>query len=274
MTQAQTQPRRVRPPAQWHLLEVKRVQPLTPHMIRVTLTGDNMAEFAGSGPAAHVKILLPLPGQDRPVLPALDADGRRMDVPGVERPPVRTYTPRHFDAAANELDIDFLVHDAGPASAWASRAGPGNFLAATPPKGAYKPELDAAWYVTAVDDSALPALGTLLEALPASMRVEVYAEVQDAHEEQALSTSPQTHVTWVHRDASGVVGRALEAAVRDATLPEGEGRIFVACEAMAMRTIRRHLLEERGLARNAVYTHGYWKQGEANHPDHDKGEEI
>jgi NADPH-dependent ferric siderophore reductase len=41
-----------------------------------------------------------------------------------------------------------------------------------------------------------------------------------------------------------------------------------------MREIKRDLLQERGLEREHVYTHGYWQRGEANHPDHDLAPEI
>jgi NADPH-dependent ferric siderophore reductase len=40
-----------------------------------------------------------------------------------------------------------------------------------------------------------------------------------------------------------------------------------------MRTIRRHLLGERGLDRSQVHTRGYWKLGVAGHPGHDTGED-
>lgn len=43
--------------------------------------------------------------------------------------------------------------------------------------------------------------------------------------------------------------------------------------ASAMRTVRRHLLGERGLDRDQLYTRGYWKIGVADHPDHDTGED-
>ena len=47
---------------------------------------------------------------------------------------------------------------------------------------------------------------------------------------------------------------------------------WVACESNAMRTIKAHLLQVRGLDRMRLISRGYWQQGEANHPDHDHGE--
>jgi NADPH-dependent ferric siderophore reductase len=41
-----------------------------------------------------------------------------------------------------------------------------------------------------------------------------------------------------------------------------------------MRNMRRHLLDDRGMDRGQIHTHGYWKGGAANHPDHDVGQEA
>jgi NADPH-dependent ferric siderophore reductase len=62
-------------------------------------------------------------------------------------------------------------------------------------------------------------------------------------------------------------------AVRELDLPGGHGASWIGLEASAMRTVRRHLLGERGLDRDQLYTRGYWKIGVADHPDHDTGED-
>jgi hypothetical protein len=45
------------------------------------------------------------------------------------------------------------------------------------------------------------------------------------------------------------------------------------CEALAVRDIRACLLGPAGLSRDRVVTRGYWRAGEANHPDHDFGQD-
>jgi NADPH-dependent ferric siderophore reductase len=50
-------------------------------------------------------------------------------------------------------------------------------------------------------------------------------------------------------------------------------RIWVACEAAAMRRIRQHFLRDRGLPARSLVTRGYWRLGAANHPDHDYGDD-
>jgi len=239
---------------------VRRVVRLTPRMTRVTFGGAELAQFAWNGPAAHIKLIFP---GDSPAS-------------GEARPVMRTYTPRRFDAVAGELDVEFVIHGEGPASAWAAQASVGQSLTIAGPGRSYAVDTEAAWYVLAGDDTAIPAICTILETLPAAVRKLVLLEVADAAEEHALDVPlAAATVRWLRRGADpGRAGLPLEAAVRDTQLPAGEGRIYVACEAGAMRRIRAHLLAERGVARDRLVTRGYWKLGASDHPDRDYGEDV
>ena len=87
-----------------------------------------------------------------------------------------------------------------------------------------------------------------------------------------LSSAAQLDVSWLYRDSDPAnADIALEAAVRAEQLPNGSGRIYVGCEAAAMRRIRSHLLQERGLDPTTIVTRGYWKLGDVNYTDHDYG---
>lgn len=266
-------PRRKRPPPR--IAEVVRVNQLTPHMIRVTFGGENMTGFFSKGPAEHVRIYLPNEDTGVLTLPVEGPDG--LDFPAdVERPKSRAYTPRHWNADTNELDVDFVIHGEGPASAWASAAKPGDTAVVSgQPSGAYLPDTDAEWYVILGDEAALPAIGTLLEALPATMRAEVIIEVLNADEEQPLTSPAQANITWLHRgNDTDLAGKLLIDAVRNVELPAGDGRVWVSAEASIMREVRKHLLEDRQLDRSLIRTQGYWKQGALNHTDHDMGDDI
>ena len=63
------QARRVRPRPQYRAVQIRRVQRVTPHMCRITVCGDELAGFSTEGVAGHVRVLLPAPGQEAPVLP-------------------------------------------------------------------------------------------------------------------------------------------------------------------------------------------------------------
>lgn len=239
-------------------------------MVRVILGSDDLEGFGVEMPTQHIKVAFPFPGELEPRIPQPGPDGSPPP-PDQPRPVIRTYTPRYYDPEARELTVDFVIHGEGPASEWAERARPGDRLAVAGPGGRFQLGLDPARYVVAGDESALPAIGTLLEALPPSAEANVFVEVVDEADHLDLAAPGQ--LTWLHRGSGDTGGRLLEQALRDADLGR-EDRVWVACEAVVVRDIRRHLLVERGLDRGAILTRGYWRKGEANHPDHDYGEDA
>lgn len=259
MTTQQQPPRRVRPRPR--MVSVSSVERPTPGCVRVTFGGAELEGYEMRGPASHLKVVfgeLPEWGPEGPVL----AEGQQM-------PPSRTYTPRSYDAAKQELVVEFMLHGEGLASTWAKNAKPGDALAVTLPGGPYAVQ-PADWYLIGGDESALPAIETILEELPSGSQAHVFVEVGSGEDERPLAAAS---VTWLQRNGSES-GRALEQAVRAFEAPVGEGRVWVGCEAEVMRDIRRHLLFERNFEREAIHTHGYWKRDVANHPDHDIGQEI
>jgi NADPH-dependent ferric siderophore reductase len=183
---------------------------------------------------------------------------------------IRTYTVRRFDAAAGELDVDFVLHGGhGPAAAWAAAAAPGDWVGVSDPGGRYRPDPAALAHLVIGDESALPAIATVLEALagsggevPVEVFIEVFIEVADAAEEQPLPTGKTTRVHWLHR-GDRTPGQPLTEAVISAGPPAGVDparcQAWLSAEAAAVRDIRAHLLDERGLSRRMVYATGYWR---------------
>ena len=251
---------------------------VTPHMARVTFAGDHLAEvttrLAGLGPDQQVKLYFPRPGQRVPQLPAVEgADttswyGAYVAMPEAERPWMRSYTIRAHDAARGTVDVDFVLHaDAGPATRWALAARPGDVLAMYGPDGEYARPVpvtssvaEADWFLMAGDESALPAIGTLAEALPPGTRAEAYVEVGGTADEQPLRSDADLAVHWVHRGGTPA-GRstALVDVLRGARFPEGRVFVWLAGEAGAVRALRRHLVDERGVHKRAIDFAGYWR---------------
>jgi NADPH-dependent ferric siderophore reductase len=242
-------------------VRVTRVEQLSPRMVRVTFTGDDLQTFAWNGPAAHIKLIFPEDGEAEPPMPQPD---------GPRATRMRTYTPRRFDPTVPELAVEFVLHGDGPASAWAAHARAGQTLILAGPGPNYQIAPDADWFLLIGDDAARPAIETILDALPAEVRVHVLLEVANAQEERPLATAAQLDTTWLHRGAQPA-DMALEEAIRALELPAGAGRIYVGCEAAAMRRIRKHLLAERGLDPATIVTRGYWKLGAVDYTDHDYG---
>ncbi len=259
--------RRRKPPKR---VEVVSVSSVSPRLVSVLVAGDGLDGYADAAPTSHLKVFLPADGQDEPNLPEFTPDGVVFADEG-PRPTVRTYTPRRYDPAAGTLEIQFLLHGEGPASAWAQRAKPGDKLGIAGPGGRFSLEPAADHWWIAGDESAIPAVGTLLDALPATASAEVHVEVDGADDEITLAGPAKASVTWHHRPPGGY-GQQLAAAARAAQLPDG-ARVWVACESGAMRDIRRYFTRERGLPVGQLVTRGYWRAGEQNHPDHDYGED-
>jgi NADPH-dependent ferric siderophore reductase len=260
-------PRRRKPPRR---AEVVSVSKITPRLVSVLVTGDDLDGFADAAPTSHLKVFLPADGQDAPNLPEFAPGGvaRAEDGPA---PAVRTYTPRGYDPATRTLEIQFLLHGEGPASAWAQRAKPGDKLAVAGPGGRFSLEPAADYWWLAADESAIPAVATLLEALPEATTVDVHIEVDGPDDEIEFPGPAKTTITWHHR-RTGAFGEELAAAARDAVIPDG-ARVWVACESAAMRDIRRYFTRERPVPAAQLVTRGYWRAGEQNHPDHDYGED-
>ena len=108
------------------------VSTIAPRLVSVLVTGEDLDGFADAAPTSHLKVFLPADGQDAPNLPEYTPDGAVYADDGPP-PTVRTYTPRGYDPATKTLEIQFLLHGEGPASAWAQRAKPGDKLAVAGP---------------------------------------------------------------------------------------------------------------------------------------------
>ncbi|TKC83797.1 siderophore-interacting protein [Trinickia terrae] len=253
---------RVRHPLKFRLLQVKRVKALTPYLKRVTLTGDDLADFETASFDDHIKVFFPEPGADKPVVPAAGPDGPVFpaDRP---RPTMRDYTPRRFNRAARELDIDFVLHDAGPATTWAAQAQPGQYLGVGGPRGSFVVPAGFDWHLLIGDDTALPAIARRLEELPAGSRVAAILEVADLSAQIEFATAVDLHVVWRHRSDAAANGNALLEAVRDTYLPGGDGYVWAAGESSAIRAVRQHLCTERGVDKTRIRASSYWRRGDS-----------
>ncbi|MER6362297.1 siderophore-interacting protein [Kitasatospora sp. NPDC001527] len=250
------------------VIEVARV---TPRTARITFQADELDASVGTSPDQQVKLCFPRPGQEAPVLPGRTDDAMGwyqayLAIPEAERPWMRSFTLRRRRPDTRQFEIDFVLHgDTGPASAWAEQARPGDRLGMVGPSALYASPVSigsaaaaADWVLMVGDESALPAIGTLLEALPDGTATMVFAEVADRAEEQPLPGPAGTTVRWLHRDGAAP-GRRLVEAVATADLPAGTPFAWLAGEASAVRRLRRHLVEERGVPKASIEFSGYWR---------------
>ncbi|WP_440099155.1 siderophore-interacting protein [Streptosporangium sp. H16] len=239
---------------------VRRVERLTPHMIRVVLGGEGLAGFRADEYTDHyVKLLFAPAGVSYPR--PFDMEAIRRDLPREQWPTTRTYTVRRWDADAGELTIDFVHHgDSGLAGPWADRVRPGEEVHFFGPGGAYAPDPEAGWHLFAGDESALPAIAVALENLPAGAPAWAFIEVEGPEEEQKIDSPGDARIVWLHRGGAPY-GELLVRAVRELDFPDGDVHAFVHGEAGFVRDLRRHLRAERGIPLARLSISGYWRLG-------------
>ncbi|MER7417648.1 siderophore-interacting protein [Micromonospora peucetia] len=230
---------------------------LTPRMLRLTLGGPDLVGFHTYQADDHVKVVFPDPdGTRRDPVP----DGQGMlDWPRPS-PTSRKYTVRRYDAAAHEIDLDFVLHDGGVASTWAASAAVGDEATIAGPPGAKAFPHTYDHYVFAVDGTALPAVGRWLEDSPADVSAHVVVEVDDAAERgYPLALRDRVAVTWLVREGTS---STLAEEVRSLRLPAGRSFLFAAGEATDIRPLRAWSRDRL----DSLIT-GYWKRGIAGLED-------
>jgi len=215
---------------------------ITPNMKRITLGGSALEGFPPNQESAYIKLQVPDEKQDSLV--------------------TRTYTVRNYRENLNELDVDFFLHgDGGPASAWASRAQPGDTITLTGPGGKKLLDFSADWFVLAGDMTALPAISINIEQLPDHARG--YAVIEILHESdiQAFQTPDAFEIHWVINPTPEKENTLLLDKVMQLPWLEGNPSIWAACEFSNMRALRRYFKQDKNVAKKAVYVSSYWKCG-------------
>lgn len=257
-------------------VRVSGVRRLGAHLVRITFGGAELAGMGSGGLDQRIKLLFALPDQDGPCLPEDERTLRAVRaMPRHLRPVVRTYTIRAYRPERHEFDVDFVLHgDAGPGSAFAAHARIGDRIGVVGPNAGYehtdhdrhsgveyKLRLLRDHTLIVGDETALPAIGSILETLPAHVRATVLVEIPESADVQVLTTSAALDLRWLPRRELGTRrGRAVLDAVVSTPLPTG---VYAwACgESGMVKAVRRHLVDERGLDRSAVTFMGYWRPG-------------
>lgn len=240
---------------------VERTERLSPDMVRVVLGGDGLADFEPTDWTDQYVNARFIPADADYTVPFdLDAVGE------LERPlrPVgRRITIRSHDADAATVTMDFVVHgDEGHAGRWAGTVEVGDRLQFTGPSGGYRPDPAADVHVFAGDESALPAIAASLEVLEEGSVAHAVLLTDDARGELELHTRADLRLQWVHRaDAEPGDPDQLLRAVTELDLPTGRIGVFVHGEAAEVRSIRTHLVAERGIPKDETSISPYWRRG-------------
>jgi NADPH-dependent ferric siderophore reductase len=291
-------------PFRFFPVEVARIVRLSPNFLRVTFTGDDLDRFADNGWDQRIKLIPPLDDSGHDHLPTgPDWYTQWRALPDDRRNPIRTYTIRNVRAADREVDVDMVLHGVnGPASRWAVAAGPGSKMLIMGPNADFSgpsggidfhPPATTRRILLVGDETAVPAIASILSRLPADAAGHALLEVPESADRLELAAPAGFTVTWLPRDGASH-GVELIPAVREVAqqllgdcktpvtadledvdvdedilweVPEESAGApdgfyaWLAGEAAVIKTLRRHLVSECGVDRRAVAFMGYWRLG-------------
>lgn len=204
---------------------VRSVERLSPSFARIELGGPALADLGVDGPFydQRFKLLLPAAGGLAP-LRGLRPESWWSDLlalPDAERPVVRTYSVREVRGSGpdSRLVLDVVLHEGahGPGSAWASSARVGDEVGVVAPRrgtpsGGIEWDPGAARRLLLVgDETAVPAIASILASLPPTACGDAFLEVPFADDVQELAAPPGVRVRWLPRDGAPVGSVALPA---------------------------------------------------------------
>ncbi|MGB3593556.1 MAG: siderophore-interacting protein [Ornithinimicrobium sp.] len=274
------------PPWRFFDVTVCGIRRLSPTFVRMTVTGHDLDQFMDLGHDARVKVVLPAPSGGYDHLPrGGEWYLRWRQLPRATRNPLRTYTTRYVRPDCREVDIDIVLHGENEAAAgpgWAHRLEVAQPLVLLGPDATSPLPHGGVEFVTpgpgerlilVGDETAVPAIANIVSQLPEATTAEVWLEVPVGPDAHVVDVPAQMTVTTVargdrahgelllralreHADAaSAVISRQAQPSSPGPTLA------WVAGEAGFVRSVRRHLIEERRVDREHITFMGYWKRG-------------
>ncbi|MFW0784547.1 ABC transporter ATP-binding protein/permease [Gordonia sp. CPCC 206044] len=219
---------------------------ITSHCVRIRFRSETLFTEALTGPTSWIRGWFP------------DGAGKEHQ---------RGYTFAEADAETGEFAIDFVLHEpSGPASQWARDAQPGDelsvmYMSSVPfevPK-----ENPPLGYLLIGDSASIPAINTIVDAMPAEIPVELYLEEHEpADREIPLNSHPRLRVHWVQRADAASLATALE------TRDWSNWYAWVGLESNSLKEVRKRF-KEFGFPRSEVHAQAYWAQGKAMGKDRD-----
>lgn len=234
------------------------------------MAGAGLAELEYLGFDQVVRLFFPRDGQAQLTMPTVSNDawmGQFLLQSKSRRPWVRNYTIRRFRPGDAEIDIDFVVHEGGgPASGWAEHARAGDPVGIFDEGITYLPPSDAQWHLLAGDESAVPAILSILECAPEDLRAEVFLEVPQASDIPEKVLAPESaQIHWVVRDdPREVPGTELLREMKGETFAPGKFYTWVAGEHKLPTGLRRHLVNDCGIPKSNITFGGYWRHGKSS----------
>ncbi|ACZ29276.1 FAD-binding 9 siderophore-interacting domain protein [Xylanimonas cellulosilytica DSM 15894] len=248
--------------------EVQRTKQVTPHMVRVTLVGEDLGALPQRGFDHWFRLFLPSAGEQTDFARLPDRFGiggylKYLRTPAGTRPVCRSYTVREHRPELRELDIDFVAHgDTGVAGPWAQKAQPGERVVLLDQGVGFEPAPGTDFHLFAGDESALPAIGGILRDLPRDARGLAVIEVPDAADAQDVEAPDGVEVRWLPRtDPQARAGSLALAEVRAFTPADPATLSAYLVGEQALPTEGRRHLVAHGVPKDRITFIGFWRHG-------------
>lgn len=223
-----------------HTVTVVDARLVAPGFMRVRMVSETLFEDVTVSPTAWLRFWFP------------DPDDRDFEHQ-------RAYTIAEADEEAGELTVDFVLHEpAGPASAWAAAARPGDSLAVGT-LGSSKfdvPEDLPAGYLLIGDSASIPGLSGIIGSLPHDVAIELYLE--EHGEDERLIPIPDHPMLRVHR-VPRTGPESLAAAIEDRDWSDWYA--WLAAESASLKQLRQRLRDDFGFPKSEIYAQAYWIEG-------------
>lgn len=247
-------------------LEVRGRESPTLSFASLTLGGPALQDLTVAGADQTVRLFFPREGQTALRMPTASSEAWMAQVllmPKSVRPQVRNMTIRRARPAEDEIDIEFVLHGDSPMSSWVRRVRPGDPAGIFDMGTTYRPPQHAQWQLLVGDETALPAILAILDQAPPSLAAEVYLEVPTEADVRDVVAPPGVHIHWFSRDdpADERPGAIVLDAIRRAAMPPGRVYAWVAGESWLATSVRRHLVDDRGVPKPDISFAGYWRHG-------------
>ncbi len=238
-----------------NIFTFKKRELITPHFIRITLSGD-VTNYLNCSVGANNKLFIPIDGSKEVIFPGEKEEGTFV------KPAVRTYTHRGIDPEKNEMMIDFVNHgENGPASRWAIKAEVGDPIgvAMKAKETTLFPKAD--YYFLIGDSTAIPVISVILETLPKEAVGKVILEVPGPLDEQTLVKPEGMEILWLHNSAPEN-GSEIAPTVRETPLPStGSTFAYIAAEFSTVKDLRIYFRKELNFPKEALTAFSYWRAG-------------
>lgn len=255
------------------LLDFVRKEHISKHLLRVTVTGEDLRGFPDDQNGSLIKVFFP--NRESGVLQLPYRKGDTIIWPE-HKPVPRAYTVRKYRADVNEIDIDFVMHGAdSPGGGWAIKAKQGSQIGLIGPAGPEPLIEPADWHIIAGDLSAVPAISALLEDLPSDTQGYVFIEIDDIADKHDIQHPQGVVLEWLVREAKSDQ-YLLRNAITGLTSPDGAKELsaFIAGENESVIACRKALKDEYKLSRKRMYAIPYWKQGKDEEAYHEERHEV